>query len=950
MKKSILSICAIAAALLLAGCQKENINVVETAEATHTVVFTAEKMVETKTAIASEENGMVSYKWIAGDNARMYITESYVNGSTTVVNSGTVESMTLSNDDKTAEFTVTFSGNEPTGNITYRAVYGGSFSDDHNPLIPAAQSPRADSFDPNADVMVGVVNRTARDENPTSIRFNMERKVSVNKMTLKGLAEGEAVKSVTFESNKTHSTYFLLSDGTNGSYDTDAANCSNKLTFTFISNNTVPSSGEFPVYFTTAPVEGATFTVNVVTNQHRYSKTSTEAIDFAVGSVRRFGVNLSKSVTGKVYTLVESQEDLHDGASYLLVGQADGVYYAMEEQTTNNRDATEVPRENNIITIDDNSTAHVFTITNTASGYTISDNDESGYLSDNGTSSNNKITTVADLNEDSYWSITINNSDKSASIVNNNNTYKPNLRFNNQSTLFACYSSGQHPVFLFVDLSTAGPLKQNPDISFIEAAYEFTYGDTDYAAFSGQGLTNPNNLTVTWESSNTGLATVNNNGVVSFVENATGETTITASFAGNDTYKSGSASYTITVNPTPSVLTLPFEESFTDSDGTMGWSGGAAAGTIAYDNDGWTCANAYGANGSARFGKASGLGSAQTPDIYYSGNATLTFKAGAWDGNSESTNLKLSLSSGTIYQDAAFTTAVTSVTLSKGAWTEYTLYLKDLTSPFTLKFEGNSSSNSRFFLDDIQIVAGIVQPAPSFNATVSNSDNVPAAGGTKTINITGNVAWTASATNGATVSPASGNGEGAVTVTIPTNTEQTAASYDVTVSTTADVEQKTYTFTVNQDAASSTTPTVHTATINFGNNGTKINQASVTGDDSEGNTWTVTTVGTDSFTPNAGYNQVGSSKKPATSITFTTTLANTATDINLEAKFGGYGDTAGTVNLKVGNNTIGTGSLNGTNDVTVNSTSTASGTVLTVTVTNISKGVKCYYITATYTN
>jgi hypothetical protein len=69
MKKFYFAICAIAAALLLAGCQKENINVVETAEVTHTVVFTAEKMVETKTAIASEEG------WFRTNGLRVLGTE-----------------------------------------------------------------------------------------------------------------------------------------------------------------------------------------------------------------------------------------------------------------------------------------------------------------------------------------------------------------------------------------------------------------------------------------------------------------------------------------------------------------------------------------------------------------------------------------------------------------------------------------------------------------------------------------------------------------------------------------------------------------------------------------------------------------------------------------------------------------------------------------------------------
>ena len=142
-----------------------------------------------------------------------------------------------------------------------------------------------------------------------------------------------------------------------------------------------------------------------------------------------------------------------------------------------------------------------------------------------------------------------------------------------------------------------------------------------------------------------------------------------------------------------------------------------------------------------------------------------------------------------------------------------------------------------------------------------------------------------------------------------------------------------------------------TATINFGNNGTKINGASVTGDDDKGNTWTITTVfgsAGSSFTQQPSYSQVGSANKPATSITFTTTLPQSANITSLSAKFGGFSGTVGTVTLSVGNNTVGTGSLDGTSDVTVTSTSAAEGTVLTVTLTDIAKGVKCYNISYTY--
>jgi len=140
---------------------------------------------------------------------------------------------------------------------------------------------------------------------------------------------------------------------------------------------------------------------------------------------------------------------------------------------------------------------------------------------------------------------------------------------------------------------------------------------------------------------------------------------------------------------------------------------------------------------------------------------------------------------------------------------------------------------------------------------------------------------------------------------------------------------------------------ITTGSIVFGNNGTKINEASVTGDDSFGNTWTITTVGTTSFTQNAAYSQVGSSGSPATTITFTTTLAQSTMFTAFSAKFGGFSGTAGTVTLKVGETTVGSGSLSGGSDVIIENTSSATGTVLTVTVTGISKGVKCYYISYT---
>lgn len=148
--------------------------------------------------------------------------------------------------------------------------------------------------------------------------------------------------------------------------------------------------------------------------------------------------------------------------------------------------------------------------------------------------------------------------------------------------------------------------------------------------------------------------------------------------------------------------------------------------------------------------------------------------------------------------------------------------------------------------------------------------------------------------------------------------------------------------------ATATSWAATTGTIKFGTNNVKIDKASVTAADDQGNSWKITTVGTTSFSQQPTYSQVGKKKESAKTITFTTTLSKDVKVTSLSAKFGGFNGTAGTIKLSVGSTEIGTGSLSETKDVTVTSTSEASGTQLTVTVENIAKGVKCYNISYTY--
>lgn len=160
--------------------------------------------------------------------------------------------------------------------------------------------------------------------------------------------------------------------------------------------------------------------------------------------------------------------------------------------------------------------------------------------------------------------------------------------------------------------------------------------------------------------------------------------------------------------------------------------------------------------------------------------------------------------------------------------------------------------------------------------------------------------------------------------------------------------RKIFTLLIVAILATATSWAATTGTIKFGTNNVKIDKASVTAADDQGNSWKITTVGTTSFSQQPTYSQVGKKKESAKTITFTTTLSKDVKVTSLSAKFGGFNGTAGTIKLSVGSTEIGTGSLSETKDVTVTSTSEASGTQLTVTVENIAKGVKCYNISYTY--
>ena len=130
------------------------------------------------------------------------------------------------------------------------------------------------------------------------------------------------------------------------------------------------------------------------------------------------------------------------------------------------------------------------------------------------------------------------------------------------------------------------------------------------------------------------------------------------------------------------------------TDGST-WSGSTAGSTLP-SIGGWSFTTGYAGAGCARFGTGSAQGIATTPTMGIAGDLTLTFRAGAWNG--DSTTLSLTTSAGTLSNS--------SVQLENNAWSTYTVTITDATPATRITFKGANTKNSRFFLDDVKVYRG----------------------------------------------------------------------------------------------------------------------------------------------------------------------------------------------------------------------------------------------------
>ena len=170
--------------------------------------------------------------------------------------------------------------------------------------------------------------------------------------------------------------------------------------------------------------------------------------------------------------------------------------------------------------------------------------------------------------------------------------------------------------------------------------------------------------------------------------------------------------FAVTVNAQATIFSADFND-VSGTGGNDGLWGGQIAGTAATAPAGWIYENMYAGDKCLKGGTGSKAGSITTPALTdLSGNAVLTFKAGAWNGTNEKLTLNVSIIGGGSLD-------VSTVTLVKGAFTTYTIQITGGNSSSKLVFAAAVASNNRFFIDEILVTAP-TQAVGDVNATKAN--------------------------------------------------------------------------------------------------------------------------------------------------------------------------------------------------------------------------------------
>lgn len=235
------------------------------------------------------------------------------------------------------------------------------------------------------------------------------------------------------------------------------------------------------------------------------------------------------------YELINSTSDLEIGKSYIITNGTSGTVKAIAVTSNeNNRKTTSVTISDGLITR--GSEVMSFTFGGSSDSWTFATENYAGtdgYLASAASGNSNYLRVIS-----TAGTATISFSGDEAVINIGPHTTRTQIRYNS-SDLFACYSSGQNPVYLWKAVTPK--VLDSISINTTNVQTTFTVGDT----FNYTGLV------VTANYTDSTSATVSPTSVSTPDLSSTGNKTVTVTYTENAVSKT--AQYNVTVNSTPSI-------------------------------------------------------------------------------------------------------------------------------------------------------------------------------------------------------------------------------------------------------------------------------------------------------------------------------------------------------------------------------------------------------------
>ena len=490
---------------LTASCQKE---IFQTSEgsASCTVEFSMNE-VATKTAMGDKDvDNKYHTVWSSDDNARITF---YQNGTAS-------ESVAISSADnyKHASFTASFS-EQGTAPFTYKAILAGTVTANGLPVVPAEQHPTASSFDPDANVLVGLESEFA--SKPEKVDLVYKHAAVISRVCFTGIPDDLTIYGVQINAANAIAGAAKSVDYTNGTVDfSDASEKTISLIYDVVPSY---SDGKFDAYFVAIP--GTDVQINdikLITDKGTFVKNNSKSskTGFDVNKLKSVNVTAPSARTFYKATSVEA------GQNYMIVSST----HALKRSSSTAVGDQGVSVNNDMVSRDEDPSAYIWTAS-ASSSFTLKNGDY--FINRSSSSISLKTSGVA-----------FNYSNSELTTKGSSSTYC--LYYSSSSSGWK-YSTSSNKVSLFTSKLPA----PERTIAFAEASASVDIANG--TSYTSPSLIGVDGAGVSYSSSDENIATIGSNGAITLKKKGTVTITATASFASTPIYQSSTAtaSYELTV-------------------------------------------------------------------------------------------------------------------------------------------------------------------------------------------------------------------------------------------------------------------------------------------------------------------------------------------------------------------------------------------------------------------